>query len=586
MRLKSAPDYYSALALLAHSGCTFTQAGSQIPQASSIHSLSASWLPTPAPAGNISYLQGIAASAPSMAESTQELPGTNIGATPHLSGRPSPPSSSPMKLISRASGCSEVACGSEEDLAIPRESFVSPFGSNPSPIRETMGSGFNVRRESGFMRSRNPQTFIPVSSSDPMGVSTETGTRTTTEDPPSICLPTAARPSTAPSFDSPTLSQMLPPRRELPFKRPTTALIAAADRFEDPSSGGPRGPIADVGREEDGRAAKRPKRTTAKCAALATRAPNLTPAASRPVQESAGFQDLSPTPSVESLLTQKLEMSGHKSNARPAGQVMGSASGATLGVRPVHPMSGRETDDSTDVSHTHERGASHSAFDSMTGYSSNIDTQKLLTLVEEHQKGRTFNGEAKPRLSEKPLLSLHQDTALEAASADVPASPKSQRVGTSVGEPIEGVRRSTRVRTRTFQNSFIPKKPSATDVVCRDSTFSDKETRTASAESGGQIPAKMTEIKEPKAAERRPLGEVTNVSSSNRPQSLTKSTVRALMNDPDFARSPEIARWADLPAQEREATLETWMCQQLESESFATLLKTMEGMWQRLFFGD
>lgn len=57
------------------------------------------------------------------------------------------------------------------------------------------------------------------------------------------------------------------------------------------------------------------------------------------------------------------------------------------------------------------------------------------------------------------------------------------------------------------------------------------------------------------------------------------------MNDPNFALSPEDGDWADLPPAEQDIALETWMCQQLESESFLALTKKLEGMWQRVFFG-
>lgn len=180
-----------------------------------------------------------------------------------------------------------------------------------------------------------------------------------------------------------------------------------------------------------------------------------------------------------------------------------------------------------------------------TSQSHNIDTQELLARVEERQRRKLIKGKDVTNDSEDVFLAaaMHWD-AFE-AGPEVPApSPCSDRV----------------------QTTAVSSTPHT---------------------SHEHIAAKPTETDEADAIERRsqPLADITNVVQSSRSEGIANSAARALMNDPDFVKSPEIAKWADLPAEERDAALETWMCQQLESESFATLLKTVGGMWQRIFFG-
>lgn len=69
------------------------------------------------------------------------------------------------------------------------------------------------------------------------------------------------------------------------------------------------------------------------------------------------------------------------------------------------------------------------------------------------------------------------------------------------------------------------------------------------------------------------------------PRNPVSRAMEALLNEPTFATSPDVSRYAGLPEDERRANLETFMCEQLESPAFHTLCKDMSRMWQRIYFG-
>ncbi|KAK2879291.1 hypothetical protein FQN49_001012 [Arthroderma sp. PD_2] len=55
-------------------------------------------------------------------------------------------------------------------------------------------------------------------------------------------------------------------------------------------------------------------------------------------------------------------------------------------------------------------------------------------------------------------------------------------------------------------------------------------------------------------------------------------------NYPPFTRE-DLSSYASLPSAERSDLIESWICQQLQSDSFITLCQDMEGVWKRLAFG-
>lgn len=214
-----------------------------------------------------------------------------------------------------------------------------------------------------------------------------------------------------------------------------------------------------------------------------------------------------------------------------------------------------------------------------------IDTQDLLARIDERQR----------------LQRSKRSAALEICGNST--TPPSKRIDTgglaAIAPPSGGVslllndlpRVATGSGSRSLGDSSLGTTralPRALDVnAVPDDDFQENRGLPPSAQKpAGELPMGPSDRGVLGSSERQALADISsNVAAPGESHLVTSHSMMALMNDPNFAKSPEIAQWADLPPDEREATLETWMCQQLESDSFATLLKTLEGMWQRLFFG-
>ena len=58
-----------------------------------------------------------------------------------------------------------------------------------------------------------------------------------------------------------------------------------------------------------------------------------------------------------------------------------------------------------------------------------------------------------------------------------------------------------------------------------------------------------------------------------------------LLQDPNFARSPDLAGWAKQSEDARHASLETFICQTIRDPGFFELCKELDGTWQGVFLG-
>lgn len=67
--------------------------------------------------------------------------------------------------------------------------------------------------------------------------------------------------------------------------------------------------------------------------------------------------------------------------------------------------------------------------------------------------------------------------------------------------------------------------------------------------------------------------------STRRPQIPAESAMS------DILSSPDLKSYLSTPAAERSARLESWICQQLESDGFLALCQDIEGTWKRIAFG-
>jgi hypothetical protein len=411
--------------------------------------------------------------------------------------------------------------------------------------------------------------------------------------------PAAPRPSTAPNFESQRLSQMLPPKRELPFKvsRSASAISTRAPTSGQAESSGEDRTIDDQAANitaptvQDKQATvhvppNAPQKAPVKRATKATRATRNTAATSRSRRKQSVLKDDSPVPSVEELLRSSRRLSEKQSATNPAGDdakkvcLSSNDPGNTAfknNVAGDDPVSSLAMDEG----HAKWPEECPGAYQY-----SNIDTQALLARVDEREQrknakrkddtesheGRNHLHPPKHVVPNTPMdlaAQPHRDSGAELSMAGSrEAASKSEITSGSSHADIALLPQKTGVNAvcgyGTQENDLMP--PSAQKPVEETSVGS------VSREDLG-------------APERHPLADISNAAQPGRSHTLAGSSMVALMNDPDFAKSPEIVKWADLPLEERDAALETWMCQQLESESFATLAKALEGKWQRILFG-
>jgi len=217
---------------------------------------------------------------------------------------------------------------------------------------------------------------------------------------------------------------------------------------------------------------------------------------------------------------------------------------------------------------------------------SNIDTQALLARVDERQsRQRTKRKDVTEALND-PTLQHPSKRIASVALLDMAALlPSGDRVELPTVSVPEAATRSVGVGGSNL--GTISSLATATNVGAFHGYHSrDHDVIPTSAQTPvEEMSASSIDAANTTPPERGPLANITNIAQLGCSHTTASISMVALMNNPDFAKSPEIAQWADLPAEERDATLETWMCQQLECESFATLTRTLEGMWQRIFFG-
>lgn len=582
MKFKQGSDFYKVLAIFSQAGCPFTQAGSLAPHTHVhthvAHPLSAS---SAAASGGADKQTGMPVrSLPSTADSNQRtLVSSHVASIPS-SSRPSTSSSTAYRSDSRPPGYSALAHDTSRGLPHSENPQISPFSPNSTALPAIPHTSVHQRdtsRPASLVVSKNH--FFP-SSSDPIGAATNTAFSGAEDASEPVSFTTGRRPWTAPAFESQSLSQMLPPKRELPFKASSTT---SENRRKSPGNSQASSDVlasnsVDSMSVESMRAAtqtKRPAdnqpsdnqknapkiRTT-----KAMRATRSATAASRSGKTSSQLPDESPVPSVEEFLRRSQRVSERQAGVSSGSRDDGEASMNTLclGTRRAIRPEGDLPDDEA----------------------RKIDTQALLARVDERQRLREPNRKNTTKLQgDMDFLPHAERIASDRHSSVAPSPSHGIEFQTSAGESQRALSRSLESGSTGY--SAIPAVPRLGDAnnthpcVCQEE---DEMLRTA-PKAVQQMPRRKPDRGSSNSPERPALADITNIRQSDRSHAGISVSLRALMNDPDFAESPEIAQWANLPREERDAALETWMCQQFENESFAALLKTMEGMWQRIFLG-
>lgn len=590
-------DFYKALALFSQAECPFNQAGSVAPAAKISSSFTAS--PAIPPHGTVFLPRDSLRSAASTAESIQRTLPSGLGGSMHSSCRPSTSPSTTWKSEQGLQSYSMPACTGRSIPYSGEKASVSPFSSESirPPIISTY---FHQDETCGSMEHKAPKDHFCPSSSEPLTAVTDRAVSSRHGNSHPTSGPEAPRPSTAPSIHSERLSQMLPPKRELPFKvsRTTSGVKrrvlrshqasgdAQANKSDNPPADSTDS-AAGVKESTDHVTSTLAPKSAIKLPSKETAITKKFAAASRSRKKASVFDNDSMVPSVEELVRRS-----HEQIVKEVSTHTKQQNANTLCETTIAPAITRLGDDLNNETHmgdlAMDEGYGKQSEAGLTAYQySNIDTQTLLARLDQHQRQRQLHAkgidatetgkELTPLLPSKPapLDVTHGLVALphpdEAQTYIVGSSEAAiRRAGADVGR-ISDISTSFKVgNVNTSQKCNLQE-----DYSVPQSAQKPAEERSA----------RSTDIGNLRAPEGQPVAVVSNVAQPGQPQAFANSTMMALMSDPAFAESPEMAQWTDLTREERDAALESWMCQQLESESFATLLKTLEGMWQRMFFG-
>ena len=513
MKFQNSIDFYNALALFSQSGCPFTQAG----QTSR---------PFTAPSS-------VDLRDDSIQPRVQNLPPTTA-----QDQRVSVASEYPYKHISRqeyANISPRIQAGhnsqNDESTVVGPRNMIKSRGLNP---------------ESGA----GQHTFSIQNDNNGLGLSM------------------SSRPVTAPTTGIPDkLAGMLPPRRELPFKRPGAPVegdldTASGQRSNVKSTTLPRVDLygahsyGDAREEENEKASSEtiPRKLTAKRGNTKGRAATRVPSRAAPCKRPHGTSPKSRKSLKIDVLADTDTETPHETQVRE--QVLTSNEVATR-------SRGHAEISTTNVS-----------IGSMDGFRA-TDSRNRALATEEREKRLVERNRRKQEQSEEPQAERGGDIAH--SGQRILGSSKD---GNLRRERLEETKKV--IQKETVELSAAP--PTRNKPPQAKKAGQDPVGRMSSP--AGGMPSDCSADKEnsnPVAGEAS-IRDPDNLPHSER-RRLGLHSIIGLLNDPKFFQSSDLTQWADLPAGEKKEVLEKWMCEQLDNPGFAELVKTVDGMWQRMLLG-
>ena len=560
MKFRLAPDFYKVLALFSEAGCPFTQAGSLVAQPQLARPLTAS---SASASTNIaSPSKGAFSSAASTAGSGQTTLVSGLDSSMHSSSRPCTSSSSTWKSDSGTLAYSTSAYPTSRTPASSGNRHVSSFVSQSNGSMATL----HCAATGGGQRTLQPTVG-----------------------------PLATRPWTAPTVESYRMSQMLPPKRELPFQisRKTSESSRKALKLAQAHSDGRTGAsdgqatddaalMAQIKQLPDHSSLAVPRKGAAKGATKAIRVTKKG-AAARLEEKSSLLEDDFSVPAIEDGLRRSQRLSGKRvgnhlpeddtnkisifSVPRPAAGSNNSleteALPETITMAECPPQQPQERP----TAHQHRE----------------IDTQALLARPEERQqlgkaKRKDATGSYESSIPRPPPKRVAIDALID-RSGLLSAADAAQFLKEGISDAAKG---GSEIGDSCPGDRLFPRKTPNTDDV-HDYDWQEHGGLSPAAQKCVEGPsAGSTDRGKPRLPERQPLADLSNTAQPSWSHNLARTSMMALMNDKRFANSPEIAPWAGLSPEERDAAIESWICQQLEDESFATLTKMLDGPWQRI----
>lgn len=216
MKFRLASDFYKALALFSQAGCPFTQAGALAAQPPMTRPFGASSVV--APVSRVSQSTETPKSASSAADSDQSTLVPSLDLSRQSSSRPSTSSSTNWKSGAVVFKDSTSAYDMSRVLAYTEKPAISQYFPRSSLSSSISNTVHNQHEKSSTALGEAPKNSTLPVASDPITAVTGTALSSRNSDSQLGHGSIAPRPSTAPTLDFQRISQMLPPKRELPFK--------------------------------------------------------------------------------------------------------------------------------------------------------------------------------------------------------------------------------------------------------------------------------------------------------------------------------------------------------------------------------
>ena len=346
------------------------------------------------------------------------------------------------------------------------------------------------------------------------------------------------RPSTAPSIESQGLSVMLPPKRELPFTKPLSKSSSKAS-----------------------------KTTTGMAEA---------PSPALPPKEDHGFR---PSPSMPSH-SHELETQSAPPKAKPK-RALAKKAPARVTKKPAVPQSRKKAASIRSVSPVPGvedlLRRSQEPAKGVKSMSKTIDTQVLLAHVEERQAIATNQGLVEkcslaPSFAQAATVTERQD--LRTLPLEVP-SRMGQALDSSLLKEPESQAENVLSATAVLESHLVGNREVQMVPTVTQGTPSGSPTANSDPNA---VRCELSELPQNTAP--------TLCKPSVQPlANPLPSPLASLLQDADFAGSPNLAQWAKEPEEERRASLETFICRSLQDENFLQLCKDLDGTWQRVFLG-
>ena len=581
MRFTNNVDYYTALGHFSAVDAPLTEAGSILPPLRPVSvSSSSSFLKPRDSASNIGAQRPFTANDPldqGRGISSGQMARSEVSTIAHRIA------SSDMQRME----CSldQPASAITDDIPLKSPAKMRDL----SPPVVSVKNGLGLAKAFGISKPVEDGTIIskgPIKSSEARTTTLATSNalkKTTDSLVPTTLSDYHPRPSTAPAIESQSLRDMLPPPRTLPFpkssseiglkalsKQKSTAKPVSQSASSMPGTSSFRVEFANSQKPETQSVPPsnpRAKKATAKKPAIRTsRKPAAPKSKKSPTVQSAQ----SPVPSVEDLLSRSREPA---QQATPgAGDIDTQALLAQVEERQAFKSASTSPkkrglpaefgDGDPWIPPSAQRSAPN-VFQSPSDR-----TPENLTQMQQTEQ-RFIAASATHAEISAARRTLHRAASEDLTTPAISARRDPGRVATLPTEPQPSNLQQENERHGLFDSGAIPIPLTPVSLTAMRAPLTERSLN---------APIYST-LSAPGMSTSQPISQDT--------ASATKLVrpLEALLQDENFAKAPDLAQWARQSDDDRHATLETFLCNNIDNPDFFILCKDLGGMWESRFLG-